>query len=314
MATELLCLGLLTLDIVAQPVDALPAGEGAMLVEGMAIAPAGTAGGAALVAGRLGVKVAMAGAVGDDLTGRLVRLALEEEGVDTSLVQTRAGRPTSTTFLPIDSAGRRPIVHAPGAGALAEASERVRAAARHSQFLHYAGVGGPKLDGGAGAALLAEARAAGCTVTCDLISPRAGAAEEVARLLPHVDYFMPSEAEAYALSGATTPDAAVDHFLALGARAVVLKMGAQGAYAALPDGRVRLPAYDIRPVDTTSCGDSYCAGFVAGLLHGMAPLDACRFAGAVAAQVAQGLATLGALQGYAATLKAMDEMPLREAA
>jgi sugar/nucleoside kinase (ribokinase family) len=313
-ATELLCLGLLTLDIAARPIDALPQGEGTLLIEGVGMAPAGTAGGAAMVAGRLGLKVALAGVVGDDQTGRFVRFALEEQGVDTRLVTVRAGRTTSTTLLPIDSAGRRPIFHAPGAGGLAEVTEAVAGAATAARFLHYAGVGGPKLDGGPGAELLANARAAGVVVTCDLISPRVGALDELTRLLPNVDYFMPSVAEAYALTGAQTPAEAADAFLALGAGAVILKMGGEGSYAALPEGRRAIPAYDIRPVDTTSCGDSYCAGFIAGLARSMAPLDACRFATAVAAQVAQGLATLGALQSFEAALKAMDQMPLKDAA
>lgn len=314
MAIDLLCVGLLTLDIAARPIDALPEGEGTLLIDGVAMAPAGTAGGAALVAAKLGLGVGLAGVVGDDLSGRFVKLALQEQGVDLALVETRVGRPTSTTLLPIDSAGRRPIFHAPGAGALAQVTDAVTAAAQAARFLHYGGVGGPKLDGGAGAALLAQARAAGCTVTLDLISPRPTAGEELARLLPHVDYFLPSVAEAFAISGADNAADAAAFFLRLGAAAVILKMGAEGSYAVIGGERRRLPAHAITPVDTTSCGDSYCAGFVTGLVHGMTPFEACRFATTVAAQVAQGLATLGALQGYEATLRAMDEMPLKDAA
>lgn len=314
MATELLCVGLLTLDVVARPIDALPEGEGTLLIEGLAVAPAGTAGGAALVAARLGLRVGMAGVVGDDLTGRLVRLALEEQGVDVSLVSIRPGRPTSASLLPIDSEGRRPIFHAPGAGFMAEASDAVVAAACEARFLHYGGVGGPKLDGGPGAALLEAARASGCTVTCDLISPGPRALEELRRLLPHVDVFLPSAAEAFALSGANTPEAAAAVFRDLGAGGVVVKMGAQGAYLDLPEARAHIPAREITPIDTTSCGDSFCAGFITGLARGMSQVEACRFATVVAAQVAQGLATLGALGGYEASLALMDTLPAKEIA
>lgn len=314
MAHELLCIGLLTLDIVARPIDALPEGEGTTLIDAIALAPAGTAGGAAMVAAKLGLNVGLAGVVGDDLAGRLVRLALDEEGVDVSLVTTRSGRRTSTTLLPIDSRGRRPNFHAPGAGFLADASEAVVAAACKSRFLHYGGVGGPKLDGGPAAALLAKARASGSIVTCDLISPGPGALDELRRLLPHVDVFMPSATEARSLSGATAPGEAAAFFRSLGARKVVIKLGGEGAHLDLGDSIARIPAHDIIPVDTTSCGDSFCAGFIAGLARGMTDIDAARLGTAVAAQVAQGLGTLGTLEGYEASVRLMNTAPVREVA
>jgi len=75
-----------------------------------------------------------------------------------------------------------------------------------------------------------------------------------------------------------------------------------------------LPAHDIAVVDTTSCGDSYCAGFIAGLDRGRSVIEAARFASATAALVAQGLGTLGKLEDFDATDRFMRETPLREAA
>ena len=80
------------------------------------------------------------------------------------------------------------------------------------------------------------------------------------------------------------------------------------------DVSTTLPAYAITPVDTTSCGDSYCAGFIAALSRGWAPLDAARFGTATAALVAQGLATLGKVESFEATEAAMRQMTLSEAA
>jgi sugar/nucleoside kinase (ribokinase family) len=312
MSKGLLCIGLTTLDVVARPIDALPSGEGTTLIEGVALAPAGTAAGAAMVAATLGVKTWLAGSVGGDFMGRVVRMGLEERGIDVSLLDVMGGFPTSATVLTIDSNGRRPNFHALGAGLFAPTDERVIAAAGRCGFLHYAGVGGPRLDGGAGAAVVAAAKAAGATVTCDLISPQSSALAELERLLPNVDYFMPSVGEAFALSKTEDLAAAADFFLGLGAGAVIIKNGGAGSYIALGPERASLPAYAITPVDTTSCGDSYCAGFIAGLDRGMATLEACRFATAVAAQVAQGLATLGKLESYEGTLEAMKTVTLKE--
>ena len=75
-----------------------------------------------------------------------------------------------------------------------------------------------------------------------------------------------------------------------------------------------MPAHRITPIDTTSCGDSYCAGFIAALNRGWEPLEACRFATATAAQVAQGLATLGKLESFEATEAAMNAARTAESA
>jgi len=305
MRSGLLAIGLTTLDIVAHPIDALTHTERAVLIDGIACVPAGTAGGAAVVAARLGVPTKIVGAVGDDLTGAFVRLGFESVGVDVSLLAKRPGERTSTTLLAVESDGRRSSYHAVGAGGGAVIDDAVVAAARASGFVHYAAVGGRATDGGAGAELLAAAKAAGAVVTCDLIGPRRSALDELKRLLPHVDYFMPSAAEATLLSGLDDLAAAAEFFRALGAGACIIKNGGQGSYVSIGTERLSVPAHAIRPVDTTSCGDSYCAGFIAALSRGWPPLDACRFATATAALVAEGLGTLGKLESFAETEKAM---------
>ena len=217
MGQGLLCVGLTTLDVLARPIDALPQAETTTLVEQIVLVPAGTAGGTALVAARLGVRTALASAVGDDAAGGLVRAVLGEAGVDLSLLAKLAGVATSTTILAIDSNGRRPNFHALGASHRAQVDDAWRAAAGSVKFLHYAGIGGPKLDGGPGADLAARAKAAGAVVTCDLISPGRRALEELKRLLPHVDYFMPNAGEALSLSGQSNLAEAGGFFHDLGA-------------------------------------------------------------------------------------------------
>jgi sugar/nucleoside kinase (ribokinase family) len=315
MRQGLIAIGLTTLDVVARPVDALPESESTALVEGIALAPAGTAAGAAYVAAKLGMDVGLIGAVGDDLAGRFVRMALDEAGVDTALLETVAGAQTSTTVLAVDSAGRRPNFHALGAGGAARVTEAATAAVLQTKFLHYAGVGSRGLDKGPGAALAQTAREAGAVVTCDLISPRRSAFEELKSILPSLDYFMPSAAEALALTGLGDIEAAGEAFLGLGARNVIIKNGRQGSLLMLDGQRTNLAAFAITPVDTTSCGDSFCAGFIAALDRSWPRLEAARFATATAALVAQGLATLGRLESFDATVAAMRQMtPLEETA
>jgi sugar/nucleoside kinase (ribokinase family) len=311
MAVTLVTIGLATLDVLGRPIDVIPERGGTTLIDRIAVIPAGTAGGTALVAAALGVSTRLASAVGNDGAGRFVRSELEAKGVDTSFLAVSEKRPTSTTMLTIRKTGERPNFHAIGASSFYEITEPLMAAVRETKFVHWAGVGGARLDGGPGAALLAAAKDAGAIVTCDLIGPGPKAMDELARLLPHVDYFMPNMEEALHLSKAAMPEDAAKRFREMGAKTCIFKWGERGSFIAKDGGNITLPAHAIEVVDTTSCGDSYCAGFIAARDRGFELIEACRFATATAALVAQGLGTLGALVDFESTLSYMREAPLR---
>lgn len=312
MKLDLLCVGLTTLDVVGQPITEIPKDEGGRLIKQIACAPAGTAAGTACVAARLGLKAGVAGAVGSDLTGKFVRFGLEDGGVDTSLLVTLEGVPTSTTILPIDDAGRRPTLHAPGAGSVPPLTDALLAAAATVRCLHYAAIGAPTFDGGPGEGLLKAAKTGGAEIICDLIAPQPSARDELTRILPYVDWFLPSADEARFLTGLDDLQAAADAFMAMGAKNCVIKDGGRGAVMAAGPLRGRLPAYKIDVVDTTTCGDSFCAGFITAHLRGWPDLDALRFASATAAMVAQGLATYGKLESFAQVEAAMKTLPVQE--
>lgn len=291
----LLCIGLTTVDVVAVPVQPL-AHEGVRLIDALQMAPAGTAAGAALVAATLGVPTRLAGAVGDDAMGRFVRAELAHAGVDVSLLEVLSDRTTSATLIPVHDPLRRSVFHAPGASPYMTVGPALHAAVNSARAVHYAGIGAPLLDAEA-AALLAAARAAGALTTCDLISPGPQAAAQVRAVLPHIDVFMPSAVEARLLTAEPDLGRAAQALKTWGAGAVIIKNGAEGALSLDPAGQLSTsPALAVSAMDTTSCGDSFCAGFIAALLAGRDWPGALRFAAATAALVAQGPATLGRLE------------------
>jgi sugar/nucleoside kinase (ribokinase family) len=297
---DLVTLGLTTLDIAAYPVDALPPADTGTLVEAMTLMPAGTAGGCALVAAVLGARVAIASAVGADPQGTMVRGSLAAHGVDVTMLETDRAHPTSTTILPVRRDGQRPNLHLLGASVFADVPAAAWDALPRTRAVHWGAVGLPGVAS-RGPEFLAAARAADAFVTCDLIAPGDAARADLARLLPHVDLFMPSMAEVRYLMGGDSIDDAAANFMALGAGGCLFKLGADGALLVTPTRRLHVPAFAITPVDTTSCGDSFCAGFIAARGRGLGDEQAIRFAAATAALVAQGLGTLGKLTSFAAT-------------
>lgn len=110
--------------------------------------------------------------------------------------------------------------------------------------------------------------------------------EDWSIVLPRVDAFLPSRAEATELLGGWPgPEEGVRSLAALGARTVCVKLGSEGAIG-LRDGElVRIPALAGGAIDPTGCGDAFCGGFLVGL-HETGALRSALLQGAVAAAFA----------------------------
>jgi len=95
----------------------------------------------------------------------------------------------------------------------------------------------------------------------------------LAETLSKVDIFAPNLSEASQLTAETEPLAALAR-LADFCPLVVLKCGAQGAYARRGGQVWHSPALQVDVIDTTGAGDSFNAGFLAGLLADE-PIETC---------------------------------------
>ncbi len=309
-AFEYVAVGMTLLDVLARPVEAFPTGDGVRLIDEIRLTPAGTAAGPASVAAKLGLRTRLVGAVGDDETGEILLAALARRGVDTACVAVLAEQRTSATVLGIRPGGERPALHALGASLLLAVPETMWDDVLVAPVLHLGGAGAlPMLDGAPAAALLAEAKRRGILVTCDLIAPGPTTLPALEAALPFVDYFMPTLAEARAISGRAALDDVAAFFLERGAGCCVFKDGANGCRLVSPAHRVDAPAYRVPVVDTTGCGDAFCAGFGAARARGLDETESARFACATAALVATGLGTDTAAGTFDAVRAAMDALP-----
>ncbi len=110
--------------------------------------------------------------------------------------------------------------------------------------------------------------------------------------------------EAEALFGLREPDAIFDRLFADGrARYAAIKNGAQGAWAASAERRLRLPPHPCRCVEPIGAGDGFNAGFLAGILQ-TGDLETAGRMGCVCGALAT--QTPGDIEGYpdAAQLRA----------
>ena len=285
-----IAMGVHVLDVLVRPVEAIPEGQGGQLVDEIKVTAAGSAGGTALVLGKLGASVRSAGAVGTDPLAEMLTGLLERDGVDTSLLVRRDGVQTSASVLPIRPDGSRPAFHVVGTNAHYGPADVDWEAVADASYLH---LGGPEFMGGeAAASILERARAGGAVTSADVLAPGdPGLLEWIAPALPHLDYLFPNEEQVLAFTGASDLEAGCRDLLHRGAGCVAATCGAEGALLVDGSGAERVPAFPADVVDTTGCGDAFSAGFLRGLSLDRTARDAAVLGCATASLVAAGLGT-----------------------
>ena len=220
----------------------------------------------AVAAARLGARVRLIAAVGDDDLGADAVAELEAEGVDVSAVVRRAGVATGVALITVDAAGENQIAVASGANATLD-GEAVRAALAGAEPPDVVLLGHEVPD----AAVVAGAGAAGVAI----LNP-APARRIPDAVLDAGPLLTPNAAEARELGGAEA--------LAARTRAPVLfTLGADGVLLLDGGASRRLPAPAVDTVDTTGAGDAFNGALAAELAAGRDVEDAVRTAVAAAA-------------------------------
>ncbi len=313
MSGPAVTLGAHVLDILGRYVTHIPEGQGSVLLDEIRLAPAGSAAGTAVGLAKLGLPVATVGAVGDDALGDVLIRALNGFGVDTSHVIRKPGVQTSASILPIRPNGDRPALHVIGANARFAIDDVPWPLIERAAHLHLGGSDSMRGLGRDGAAeILRRARDGGATTSMDILSEGSPKLLSILKpCLPFVDWFMPNADQACKLTESHAPEEAALRLLGLGMRGVVLTMGGDGSLLMTALEKVHLAAHDIAVVDTSGCGDAYCAGFIRAIRLGWPPSECMKLGNAAAALVAQGLGSDAGICDLSKTVLYMREAPLR---
>jgi ribokinase len=223
----------------------------------------------------------MIGCVGNDAYGEALRGALLAEQIDCRAVSTVDGS-SGVALIVVDDSSQNSIVIVPGAnGALtAETIDRFDSVIRAADVL-ICQLEVP--DASVGHALK-RGRELGKTV---ILNPAPASRPLPSDWYASIDYLIPNESEASALSGLSvdsldTAQAAATRLIALGAGKVIITLGAQGSLFADGQRFEHFPAPVVKAVDTTAAGDTFVGGFAAALAAGNDEAQAIRF-GQVAA-------------------------------
>lgn len=107
-------------------------------------------------------------------------------------------------------------------------------------------------------------------------------ADDIRSALKNVDVFMPNEREAYKLTSTNNIDSALEALSQL-VPLVVIKCGAQGAFAKRGKDHFHARALSLEPIDTVGAGDSFNAGFLHKFIRGANLQDCLEYGNAGAA-------------------------------
>jgi sugar/nucleoside kinase (ribokinase family) len=279
---QITCAGSAVFDILARSAGPLPIG-----VLGLVDTFSTAEGGPALRTGRvlagMGIETRLIIPVGDDIFGRSIRETAPAPRLNVEFVASPF--PTSTSLVAVDHDGERTMLHNLGADAsiTAEAIESRLV----SEFLHVGGAlvlpGLDDPDGAPLAGLFERTKARGIHTSLEVVHDSTGQWQRVLPALPYTDLFIPSIPEAEGITGVAEPADAAARLRELGVRFAIVTDGPRGAWVNHDDFVGHIPAFEVDTIDTTGAGDSFTAGVLIGLIHGLAAEECARLGAALGA-------------------------------
>ncbi|HEX6471862.1 MAG TPA: carbohydrate kinase family protein [Streptosporangiaceae bacterium] len=263
--------GQVFMDMIFTGLPGLPPPGAEFVTDGLGSAPGGIAN-IAVAMSRLGLRVGLAAAFGDDMFGAyLWRTLSEQEGVELGLSRRLIGWPTPVTVSLAYNSDRSMVTYVKP---MPIPREELVVAAPPPARTCFVEIDRPVPD------WAVAMRGRGTTVFSDLgWDPTEAWSPEVLDRLRHVDVFLPNAVEAMAYTRTGTVEQALDA-LAARVQVVAIKLGARGAIAADSGTgeRATAPGLPVRALDPTGAGDVFAAGFVFGTLAGWPLTERLRFA------------------------------------
>lgn len=252
---------------------------------------------ALIAASRLGAKCAYAGILGTDDLSQYAVSQLRKEKLDLRFLRRRAGAPPVHSFIVVDAQKHTRNVFSHRAVEYklpAHWPPRRLIESTRVLFVDHSDL--PSMIRAA-----KIARAAGIPVVADLERHSGPRFEELVAL---VDHLILSERFALKFSGARSIAGALEKMWRTDRKIVAITCGARGVWYLDESGKVKhQPAFVVKTLDTTGCGDVFHGAYAAALARQVPTHERFRFASAAAALKAE---RLGAQAGIPRRLTVMN--------
>jgi len=291
--TDVGCAGILVEDTFCGPMAQSPPEGQLVAVDAMPTKAGGCAANVAIDLAKQGVRVEIIGCVGRDGAGAVLKEALEARGVGCRQLIFAEGVATSKTVILLVEGQDRRYIHFFGANSSFTIQQIPRDWVAGLKVFYLGGLcvmPGLKLPELSD--LLRFCRSKGVVTVVDVVIPqRFSAAAELCALLPQIDYFLPNDDEARALTGAKDPSGQMRSLLARGANTVIITQGREGVAAARGQECWRAGAYSASVIDPSGAGDAFAAGVITGILRGWNMPEMLRYGSSLGASATRAIGT-----------------------
>ncbi|HBC31053.1 MAG TPA: ribokinase [Clostridiales bacterium] len=278
--SKIVIIGSSNTDLIAKIKDFPKAGE---TIKGVSYfqAMGGKGANQALAAHRLGGDVKFITSLGKDTNGLSTLEYYKKEGLDASLSLLVDDTPSGVAMIWVDEKGENSIVIISGANEMLS-----------SGYIHEIKKEILKAD-----LIVLQMEIPYDTVktVCDVAYEHnkrvllnvAPARKLNAEIIKKTHILIVNETEAEIISGERIHEigeqAMVDNLLALGAKSVVLTLGSKGCIMRNESEYHKIPAFNVKSIDSTGAGDTFCGALAAGLTEGRNWKDSLIFASAASA-------------------------------
>lgn len=301
-------------DIIVRQMNELDFKQDTHILDELKVSNGGDGMNTSISLARLGVDINLTCLISDDLFSNFLWDKLIQAGVNTQFVKRINGKRCSTALVIINDEGDRTFYCKRGVNSELTLNDVPMDRLGEFQIVHSSNYYVfPKFIGEESARMFAEAKRQGCTTTLDVNWDTSGRwLQTLSGCLKNMDYFLPSEVEAAAITGQSDPDKMADVLMNEGVQNVVIKLGKNGCYFKNAKQSFHTPAFDVKAIDTTGAGDSFVAGFITGLVHGWEMEETCRFAAAMGGNCVRFIGTTTEAPSMSEIFRFMKETPQRK--
>lgn len=235
-------------------------------------APANVAVGAA----RIGLKVAFVGRVGDDEFGHFLKNTLVENKVDVSQMQFDRKVRTGLTFVALPTPNTREFLfyRNPSADMMLDSKEFDKTFIKDTEVFHFGSItliSEPGRSSTYDAINLAKSNGAVISYDPNLRLKLWPCAEEaknkIMEAIPLADVVKVNDEELFFITREKDIKKGIQKLISNGPKLCIVTMGAKGCVYSTGKYTGLLPAFKVKTVDATGCGDSFAAGLLVGLVE-----------------------------------------------